>query len=383
MPRDEPEFLAPLREFLEKESPPERVREIDERHEPPLDLLRRLGELGYLSVGLPEEHGGYGDAYDMVRLMEELGYHSLPLGHLVGRTMYAIQLLLSFGTDAQRERWMPSLHAGETVFTVGMTEPDAGSDAAAVRTRAAADGAHYVINGEKVFSSSMGYAGLAMVATRTSTTGKKHEGITMFLVDPGSPGIKCNRMDTLGDWGVGTYQVFYSDVRVHRDDVLGELGRGWAIVTSHLARERAVMAARAVGATRRLLDITAKYLCEREQFGHPLADFQVLQHRLADIAIELRMARAGLYELAERMAAGDAEPVEAAAVKTFASEMYVRAANASMQLSGGFGYTREFEAQRHLRDSRIYVVGGGSSEVMRNIIAREILREPRARAARR
>ena len=383
MPRDEPEFLAPLREFLEKESPPERVREIDERHEPPLDLLRRLGELGYLSVGLPEEHGGYGDAYDMLRLMEELGYHSLPLGHLVGRTMYAIQLLLSFGSDAQRERWMPSLRAGETVFTVGMTEPDAGSDAAAVRTRAAADGALYVINGEKVFSSSMGYAGLAMVATRTSTTGKKHEGITMFLVDPGSPGIKCSRMDTLGDWGVGTYQVFYTDVRVHRDDVLGELDRGWAIVTSHLARERAVMAARAVGATRRLLDITAKYLCEREQFGHPLADFQVLQHRLADIAIELRMARAGLYELAERMAAGDAEPVEAAAVKTFASEMYVRAANDSMQLSGGFGYTREFEAQRHLRDSRIYVVGGGSSEVMRNIIAREVLREPRARAARR
>jgi alkylation response protein AidB-like acyl-CoA dehydrogenase len=380
MSREDPDFLVPLREFLEKESPPERVREIDERHEAPLDLLRRLGELGYLSIGLPEEHDGHGDAYDIVRFMEELGYHNLPLGHLVGRSMYAMQLLLDWGTQAQQERWIRPLRLGEIVFTVGMTEPDAGSDLAALRTRAVADGDHYVINGEKTFSSSMGYAGLAMVATRTNPEAKKRQGLTVFLVDPASPGIECHRLDTLGDWGVGTYQVVYTDVRVHRDGILGRLDAGWEVVTSHLVRERAVMAARAVGATRRLLDITTRYLCEREQFGHPLADFQVLQHKLADIAIELQLARAGLYALAERMAEGSAAPVDAAVVKTFASEMYVRAANHSMQMSGGFGYTREFEAQRHLRDSRIYVVGGGSSEVMRNIIARELLREPRARA---
>jgi acyl-CoA dehydrogenase len=381
--RSTPDFVAALREFLAKESPPERVRELDERHEPPLDLLRRLGELGYLSIGLPAADGGHGDACDVVGLMEELGYHSLPLGHLVGRSIYAMQLLLQFGTDAQRERWLPPLRAGEIVFTVGMTEPDAGSDAAAVQTRAMADGAHYVINGEKVFSSSMGYAGLAMVSTRTKAGSVGREGLTMFLVDPRSPGIECRRLETLGDWSVGTYQVSYTDVRVHSDDILGELDQAWTVLTGHLARERAFMAARAVGATRRLLDITAQYACEREQFGHPLADFQVLQHKLADIAIELRMARAGLYALADGVVQGTATPLDAAAVKVFASEMYVRAANHSMQMSGGFGYTREFEAQRHLRDSRIYVVGGGSSEVMRNIIARELLREPRRRASHR
>jgi acyl-CoA dehydrogenase len=380
--RSTPDFVAALREFLTKESPPERVRELDERHEPALDLLRRLGELGYLSIGLPEAYGGHGDAFDVVCLMEELGYHSLPLGHLVGRSIYAMQLLLQFGTDAQRERWMPPLRSGEIVFTVGMTEPEAGSDAAAVKTRAIADGAHYVINGEKVFSSSMGYAGLAMVSTRTKAGSVGREGLTMFLVDPRSPGIECRRLETLGDWSVGTYQVSYTDVRVHSDDILGEREQAWTVLTGHLARERAFMAARAVGATRRLLDITAQYACEREQFGHPLADFQVLQHKLADIAIELRMARAGLYALAEGVAQGTATPLDAAAVKVFASEMYVRAANHSMQMTGGFGYTREFEAQRHLRDSRIYVVGGGSSEVMRNIIARELLREPRRRASR-
>jgi acyl-CoA dehydrogenase len=380
--RSTPDFVAALREFLTKESPPERVRELDERHEPALDLLRRLGELGYLSIGLPEAYGGHGDAFDVVCLMEELGYHSLPLGHLVGRSIYAMQLLLQFGTDAQRERWMPPLRSGEIVFTVGMTEPEAGSDAAAVKTRAIADGAHYVINGEKVFSSSMGYAGLAMVSTRTKAGSVGREGLTMFLVDPRSPGIECRRLETLGDWSVGTYQVSYTDVRVHSDDILGEREQAWTVLTGHLARERAFMAARAVGATRRLLDITAQYACEREQFGHPLADFQVLQHKLADIAIELRMARAGLYALAEGVVQGTATPLDAAAVKVFASEMYVRAANHSMQMTGGFGYTREFEAQRHLRDSRIYVVGGGSSEVMRNIIARELLREPRRRASR-
>ena len=381
--RSTPDFVAALREFLTKESPPERVRELDERHEPPLDLLRRLGELGYLSIGLPAADGGHGDAFDVVCLMEELGYHSLPLGHLVGRSIYAMQLLLQFGTDAQRERWLPPLRAGEIVFTVGMTEPEAGSDAAAVKTRAIADAAHYVINGEKVFSSSMGYAGLAMVSTRTKAGSVGRAGLTMFLVDPRSPGIECRRLDTLGDWSVGTYQVSYTDVRVPSDDILGERDQAWTVLTGHLARERAFMAARAVGATRRLLDITAQYACEREQFGHPLADFQVLQHKLADIAIELRMARAGLYALAEGVVQGTATPLDAAAVKVFASEMYVRAANHSMQMTGGFGYTREFEAQRHLRDSRIYVVGGGSSEVMRNIIARELLREPRRRASRR
>lgn len=373
-------FLGPLRAFLEKESPPQVVRDLDERHEPPLGLLAQLGELGYLSIGLPERFGGQGDEYDMVRFMEELGYHSLPLGHLAGRTMYAIQLLLRFGTPAQQDRWIPQLRSGQAVFTVAITEPEAGSDAAAIKTRATADGNDYLINGEKVYSSSMGYAKLAMVATRTDPQGDKHRGITMFLVDPRSPGIEPRRLDTLGDWSVGTYQVFYTDVRVRRDDILGELNGGWTVITSHLIRERAVMAARAVGATRRLLDITSQYVCERHQFGHPLADFQVLQHKLADVAIDLEMARAGLYRLARRMAEGTATPIDAAMVKTFASEMYVRAANHSMQMSGGFGYTRDFEAQRHLRDSRIYVVGGGSSEVMRDIIARHVLREPRRRA---
>ena len=382
MPTALPDFVLPLRDFLAKESPPEVVRDHDERHDPPLALLRRLGELGYLTIGLPERWGGSGDFVDAIHFMEELGRSNLALGHLAGRTIYALQSLIHHGTPEQQARWIPSLAAGETVFAVTMTEPDAGSDAASIRTRGTRDGDDWVVSGEKVYSSSFAYAGVAMVSVRTDPDLPRHRGISTFLIEPTSPGIETQKLETLGDWATGTYRVFLTDVRVPATSLLGELNGGWKVLNGHLVRERLVMAARAVGATQSLLDDTAEYICNRHQFGHPLADFQVLQHKLANIRIELQVARAGLYEVAREEAAGGAAIVDAASVKVFAAEMYLRAANESLQMTGGFGYTRDFPAQRHLRDARIYVVGGGSAEVMRNIIARDLLRGPRERASR-
>lgn len=369
------ELLQGLRDFLARESPPEAVRGQDEEKRPPLELLRKLGELGYLSLGLPEEWGGAGDMYDVTLMMEELGRGNLGLGHLAGRTMYGLQLLLNFGTREQQERWIPQLRSGECVFAIGMTEPDAGSDAAAIATRADRRGTAWVLNGTKTFTSSMGYAGLVMVAARTDPAADKHAGITTFLVDPRSPGIECSRLPTIGDWSVGTYQVFYNEVEVPgAGSVLGELNQGWRVVTGHLARERLTMAARAVGATRDVLDLAAAYALQRHQFGHPLADFQAIQHKLAGIRIDHQVARAALHELARDVVAGTADAADAAAVKVFASEAWVRAADHGMQIFGGLGYTFDAPMQRHLRDSRLYLVGGGSSEVMRNLIARAELR---------
>lgn len=367
------ELIDSLRDVLHNESPPSAVRAWDEAREPPLALLRRLGELGYLSIGLPPEWGGDADAdtYMLIRMMEEIGYHNLALGHLAGRTIYAEQLLLHFGTEEQKTKWLPGLRDGHFVFSVGISEPQAGSDAAALALRATRDGDDFVLNGQKVFSSSMGYAAVAMVAGRTGSTESGRDGVTTFLVDPTSYGIECRKLATLGDWGIGTYHVFYDNVHVPATTVLGELHGGWKVVTSHLVRERMVMAARAVGATKRVLDVTAKYVSERHQFGHPIADFQVVQHKLADIAIQHYVAQSGLYRLAQ-----EKEPsrTESSIVKTFAAELYCRAAIEAMQLSGGYGYTHEFEMQRHFRDSRIYPIGGGSSEVMRDIVARDLLR---------
>jgi alkylation response protein AidB-like acyl-CoA dehydrogenase len=378
------QFIESLRDFLRKESPPSVAHAGDEAGEPPLGLLRQLGSLGYLAIGLPAEWGGESesesDTYALVRMMEEIGYHNLALGHLAGRTIYAEQLLLHFGTPAQQAAWIPGLREGRFVFSVGISEPQAGSDAASLALKATLDGDGYRLDGQKVFSSSMGYADVAMVAARTGSPESGRDGITTFLVDPKSEGIECRKLQTVGDWGVGTYEVFYDNVRVPSAGLFGELNGGWNIVTSHLVRERIVMAARAVGATKRVLDVVAKYVSERHQFGHPLAEFQVVAHKIADIAIQHYVAQSALYRLAQ-----EASPsrTDASMVKTFASELYCRAAIEAMQLSGGYGYTHEFEVQRHFRDSRIYPVGGGSSEVMRDIIARHVLRPYRTPAQRR
>ena len=261
------------------------------------------------------------------------------------------------------------------------TEPDAGSDAAAIRTRAVLDGDEWVITGEKVFSSSFEYAGVAMVSARTNPDDLGRGGISTILVEPTTPGVSFQRLETLGDWAIGTYRVFFDEVRVPATALLGELNRGWDVIGGHLARERLIMSARAIGATQSLLDVTSEYVCNRQQFGKALSDHQAVQHKLADIRIELQVARSALYDVAQAEAEHGASFVDAASVKVFASEMYLRAANSCLQLTGGYGYTRDFPAERHLRDARVYVIGGGSSEVMRNIIAREVLREPRARAA--
>jgi alkylation response protein AidB-like acyl-CoA dehydrogenase len=311
--------------------------------------------------------------------MEELGRVNLALGHLAGRTIYASQLLLRFGTPDQQAAHIPRLRAGEIVFSIGLSEPNAGSDAAALETRAVSDGSGgFVINGTKVFTSSMDYAELVIVAARTDpTAAKRHDGITTFLVDPKSAGISTTRLHTIGDWPIGTCQVYYADVRVPPDSILGELDGGWSVLTSHLARERLVMAARAVGGTRAVLDLAADYARQRVQFGRPLADFQVIQHKLANIRIELQVARSALYDVARQAAAGVECANEAAAVKVFTSEMYVRASSEALQVFGGYGYTMETAVQRHWRDSRLYTIGGGSSEILRNLLARDLLRGPR------
>lgn len=372
VPDSSGDFLPSLRAFLKKESPPALVHELDEKKEPPLALLRKMGELGYLSMGMPEEWGGAGSVLDTVMMMEEIAYHNLALGHLVGRTIYIEQLLLQFGTHAQQSRWIPELQEGRSVFSVGISEPQAGSDAGALRMTAVRQGDHYVLNGQKVFSSSMGYAAVALVAARTGSTVSGKGGVTTFLVDPKSEGITSRRLNMVGDWSVGTYEVFYDNVKVPADDVFGTFGDGWSLITSHLVRERTIMAARAVGATKRILDVISRYVSEREQFGHPLADFQVVQHKLADIALQHFVAQSAVYRLAN-----DENPSRpnSSMVKTFAAELYCRAAIEAMQLSGGYGYTHEAEMQRHFRDSRIYPIGGGSSEVMRDIIARHVLKE--------
>ncbi|HEY1628184.1 MAG TPA: acyl-CoA dehydrogenase family protein [Streptosporangiaceae bacterium] len=363
-----------IRDFLLTESPPDLVRRQDEGKSPPLELLRQLGSLGYLGVGMPEKWGGSGDMVDVTIMMEELGRYNQGLAHLVGRTMYGLQLLVTVGTTEQQEMWIPRLLSGECVLAIGMTEPNAGSDAAAIQTRAVLEGDAWRVNGTKVFTSSAAYADVVLLAARTGSTSERHSGVTTFLADARSEGIQTSLIDTIGYWSVGVYEVRWTDVLVPVKSVLGDVGDGWRVLRGHLVRERLTIAARAVGAMTEILELAVKYAKEREQFGSAIASFQAVQHKLADIRIDLQIARSALYNLADQVVAGQADPTDAAVVKTFASEAWVRCADRGMQIFGGYGYTYEFPIQRHFRDSRVALVGGGTSEIMRNMIARRLIR---------
>jgi alkylation response protein AidB-like acyl-CoA dehydrogenase len=360
-----------LQKFLAARATTERVRKDDEAHEPPLDLLRELGELGYLSTGLPSEYGGEGGMVEMVEVMEELGRHYLGLGQLAGRVMYAQQLLLRHGTPTQRDQWLPRLAAGDAIFSISFTEPDSGSDLASLRTSATPVDGGYRLNGQKVFSSSFGYADVALVLARTDPAERRQRGLTTFLIEPGWDGIESRPLSTLGDWTNRTYEVFYTDVDLPADCVLGEVGSGWNVSSGHLTRERLMMAARAIGATSAVLTDAARYVSQRHQFGHPISGFQTVRHKLADIRIDLLMARAGLYDVAGRANEPDASR-DAAMVKVYAGDLYLRASSVAVTLHGGVGYTREFAVQRHLRDAPMYVIGGGSAEVLRDVVSRDM-----------
>jgi alkylation response protein AidB-like acyl-CoA dehydrogenase len=358
---------------------PEHVAECDEKGEPPLDLYPKLAEKGWLAIGLPAEWGGFGGAVEIAILMEELDRSFIQLGSLVSRgAIYPCGLLLHYGTGEQRQRWIPKIVAGEVRSCVGISEPQAGSDAASLATRAEPDGnGGWVVNGEKLYLSGLHYSTFVLLAARTDPDAPKHSGVTVFMVDCDSPGIEATRLKTLGAWQNSTYHAWLRDVRVPGDRVLGQLHNGWKVLGGHLERERMILCARAVGAARAVLDQAVAYAREREQFGKPLAEFQVIQHKLADIAIELHVARAATYELARKIQAGRDCRVEANLVKVFASEMLVRAADAGLQVMGGQGYLRSSDMQRQYRDARLLTIGGGTSEVLRNVVARALLKQPR------
>lgn len=358
---------------------PEQVEECDERGEPPLHLYPKLAEKGWLAVGLPDQWGGFGGAVEIAILMEELDRSFIQLGSMVSRgAIYPSGLLVHHGSDEQRRHWLPKILAGEARSCVGISEPQAGSDAAALATRAEPDGGGgWVLNGEKLYLSGLHYSQFVLLAARSDPQAPKHRGVTVFMVDCDSPGIEAARLRTLGAWQNSTYHVHLRDVRVPADRVLGELHNGWRVLGGHLERERMILCARAVGAGRAILQQATDYARRREQFGQPIADFQVIQHKLADIAIELHVARAATYELARKIDAGRDCRVEANLVKVFASEMVVRAADAGLQVMGGVGYLRSSDMQRQYRDARLLTIGGGTSEVLRNVVARALLKEGR------
>jgi acyl-CoA dehydrogenase len=365
------ELREVVRQFASRECGPAVVREYRAEARPPLELVRRLGDVGLLRLGLPESAGGEGGVIELAVLHEELARVFVDLAHLAGRVTYLASAISAFGSPSQRARWLGPLLRGELIATLCYTEPEAGSDLFSLRTKAEPTDAGFKITGRKIFSSSFGYADVAVVAAKVGSY-ETRDAISLFLVDPKGPGIASAKLDTLGHPCEGTYEVSFDGVRVTADQCLGEIGGGRAVMSHTLGRERLLMSARAVGATVAALDLCSDYVKVRKQFGRALKDFQVLRHRIADMAISADLGRTAVEKLAQDIDAGIDNPLRSAATKIFTTENAVHAADTAVQIFGGYGYVQS-DVQQLYRDARVYTIGGGTSEVLRESIGRQLL----------
>ncbi len=372
---DEQEILRrTVSAFAARELTPEYLRELDSSARAPhWELLPKMAALGFTALPVSPEYGGLGGSViDSTILLEELGRTSLAVASMLNFAIgFGCETVKRYGTEAQKRDLLPRVVSGEMCFAFSLTEPNAGSDAAAIRTCAVADGEHYVIDGAKIFTTGAVESRCLVVATRTDSSVTKHKGISLFLVDPSSPGITCRKIEKLGMRGAGgLYEVHYDGVRVSRNALLGPLNGGWDAVKATLERVRLSQAAYCIGCAQQVIEDAVRYAGEREQFGQPIGKFQAIAHLLADLQVEVDAARWLLYRAAWIVDSGARCVKEASMANLACTEALLHVTEEAMRVYGGYGLTMEFDIQRHFRDARLFVIGDGSSQIQRNIIAR-------------
>jgi alkylation response protein AidB-like acyl-CoA dehydrogenase len=363
-----------VRDFAEKEIAP-KAAEIDRTCEFPVDTFRKLAGLGLLGIPYPEEWGGAGADYLSYAIaIEEVarvcGSTALSMA---AHTTLGCGPLHHFGTEEQKEKYLRRLTAGEILGAYGLTEPNSGSDAGGMQTRAVKDGDSWVLNGQKAWMTNGGYAGMYTVTALTDPP-KKTKGITAFLIDRGQKGAEVGaEYDKLGCRGSNTVEFFLTDCRVHESMVLGEVNRGFQQFMEILNMGRISIGAMALGLAQAALEQASKYSLEREQFGKPIGHFQAIQFMLADMATEIEAARLLVYQAAAVKDRGEPYAIQASKAKLFASEVSHRVCHKAIQIHGGYGYSKEFPVERYMRDAKLTEIGEGTSEVQRMIISRDLL----------
>jgi acyl-CoA dehydrogenase len=367
-----------VRAFVEKEVAPH-VDAWEEAGRIPRELWRRLGELGLLGLEFSPEYGGAGgDFLSSVVLGEEMARcrsGGVAFSVLVHTDMSS-PWLTRYGTPAQKGAYLPGIIRGETVCALGITEPGVGSDMAGIRTRAVRDGDRWLLTGSKIFITNGVHGDLYFVAARTGpgTAERRHAGISMFLVERGTPGFTVSRrLDKMGMRASDTAELAFQECPVPAANLLGEEGRGFQQLAAGLQRERIMAAVLALSGAGQALEDTLGYLRERQAFDGPLAGKQALRHRVADMATEIEAARHLVYHAAARYAAGEECVTEVSMAKLFATEVANRVAYQAVQLHGGYGYMREFHVERFFRDVRLWTIASGTSEIMREIVAKRLL----------
>jgi len=366
-------FRDTVRKFIDRE-----IRPYHEQWEKdgivPREVWLKAGEAGLLCCTIPEEYGGLGLDYlfDVVVFEEMARCGYTGPGFLIHCDLVATYIK-SFGSEAQKKHWLPKMVTGEAIGALGMTEPHAGSDLKNIRTRAVREGDEYVINGQKVFISNGQMCDVLVLATKTDRdAGAK--GVTLFLVDTSLPGFKRGKnLEKLGLKAQDTSELFFEDLRVPVDSMLGSEGQGFSLMMTKLAQERLAQAIRSATVAEAVVEYTAAYVIGREAFGTTIADFQNTQFKLAELHTEATIGRVFTDKCIELFMSGDLDAIDAAMAKMWLSELHCKVVDECLQLHGGWGYMWEYPIARAYADARIVKIAGGSIEIMKYLIGRDLI----------
>jgi acyl-CoA dehydrogenase len=365
------ELREQARRFAAEEIAPH-AHEWEEAEEFPRELYKRMAEAGLLGIGYPEELGGSaGDLGHAFVASEEMVLAGKSVGTCVGLGTHAIALppIVELGSEDQKRRFVLPVLAGDAIAALGITEPGAGSDVAAVRTRAVRDGDHYVVNGAKTFITSGCRADFVTTAVRTG--GEGHGGISLLVIERGTPGFSVSKkLRKTGWWASDTAELAFDDCRVPLANRIGEENAGFRAIMINFVAERLMIAAQCVAIAELAYRESVAYARERSAFGKPLTGFQVTRHKLADMATRIAAARALTGECVARRIAGDESVAPAAMAKNTATDMCCWVCDQAVQIHGGAGYMRETVVERLYRDARLYPIGGGTREIMNEIISK-------------
>lgn len=369
-------FRDAVRKMSEKEVLPH-AAQIDVDNEMPAHILPILGEMGLNQLQVPEEYGGPGGTLLMNCIAkEEIARHSFSVSHLVGSCDFAVVLpLRAFGTEEQKQRFLPQIATGKYTAAIGLTEPGTGSDVSGMKTTARRDGDHYVINGQKTFITKGDTAQFTNIMARTSE-GKGGNGISSFLVEKGTPGLTVGgAVRKMGMRGIKSVDLFFDDLRVPVENMIGEEGRGFKNAMNSLNYNRPTVAASALGLAQGALDVARDYANDRMQFGQRIIEFQAIGHKLAEMRIQVEAARALLYRVCDLADRGITQglPEMASCAKAFASSTAMQVTTEAVQVFGGAGYLMDNPVERMMRDAKVTQIYEGTTEIQKLIIARSMM----------
>ncbi len=362
-----------VRDFVQEEIVPQAMI-TDETHEFPLKTIRKMGELGLMGIPIPEEYGGAGaDFLSYILAIEEIakGCGSTAV-ILAVHTSVGTFPILYFGTEEQKQKYLPKLASGQFIGAFALTEANAGSDASSLQTTAVRQGDHYLLNGSKRFITNAGYADVYLVMATTDRTKGPH-GVTSFLVDKDTPGFKVGKKEEkMGLNGSATCELIFEDAMVPVENILGEEGQGFKVAMSLLDGGRIGIGAQALGIAEAAFEAALAYSQERVQFKQPIGNFQGIQFMLSDMATQIEAAKLLVYQAASLRMAGLPYGKQASMAKMFASDTAVRVTTDAVQIFGGYGYCKEYKVERYMRDAKITQIYEGTNQIQRVVIAKHL-----------